>query len=313
MLLVAGAGCRALLDLPDIGESAGLVEDSGVPDTTPPPVLPVTGSDATPAPCKAYLPAEGFYNYVPLDNTKRGREAVFKLVNNGTKEDGTLFPPESIPGEGAPSLRAKLTHKDATTWVFRADLNKQHFTEFTFKTSDAVGLQVISVTEGLFSTIEVKATCSPPVDLLRCTTMVGGEKWFGGAVGTFAFFGNQGSFGATVAFTIIDDMGAAPPSVGGKLVDSFHIHEDRSFTNQVAGTQGNDYWFSKENGLLVRAVFEGGDIMSGVVDGGISMTPAPNLALEYKGRAGFILDKLEAEPFNPPADAGGDAKKDAKQ
>ena len=312
------AGCRALLGLPPVGEE--LSEADGGPTSSVPTNEAGPAAETGPVgpTCATVsLPPEGDYIYTPVNPARKGEEQLFILNSDGT-ENGPFGGITTIPEGTNTSFLARVTHQNDHTYLSQFFLNGNHTDEYTFNASPNSGLQVVNVKQRqLGDGFIVNAKCDPPVDVIKCA-MTPNQAWRAGPKGTFIFNGNEGSFNTTIDFQYVvdDDAGLASQlSVDGKLVDTYHIKETRSLNGNLYGTQLAEYWFSRQNGLLIRASFTTGDITSKKTDG-ITLRLG-ELLFEFKGHAEFVLSSLDPKPLpdaGPPADSGvKDANtKDAK-
>lgn len=306
-------GCRALLDLPPIGDQEALTDGGGGSETSAIPTNEGGGNEAGPGCATVSLPAEGDYTYTLINSARRGEEQIFVLTSDGKSENGTFGGVTTIPESPGLTFLARLTHGENNTFTSRFFFNSGHTDEYTFQASPNAGLRVVNVTQRQFGgQFNVNAHCDPPVDVIKCA-MVPNETWRAAPVGTFTFGDNAGSFNTTIDFTYVvdDDAGLASQlSVNGKLVDTYHLKETRTLKGNIFGTETAEYWFARDNGLLIQATFAAGDITSKKVDG-LTMT-LNTVPLEFKGHAEFLLTDLTPKPL-PDAGAPVDAAKDAKK
>lgn len=308
-------GCRALLDLPPIGAEdspdSGLESGISIPTTE-------AGSEGGPSCATVVRPAEGDYTYALINSARKGEEQIFVLSADGKNEDSAFGGVTNIPDPPNTTFSARLTHGDNNTYLTRFFFNSGHTDEYTFQAAPNAGLQVVNVKQRQFNdAFNVNAKCDPPVDVIRCG-MLPNETWRAAPVGTFTFGDNAGSFNTVIDFTYVvdDDAGLVSQlSVNGKLVDTYHLKETRTLKGNIFGVETAEYWFARENGLLIQAMFKAGDISSKKVDG-LTMTLG-TVPLEFKGHAEFLLTDLTPKPLpdaGAPADAGEkDAAKDAKK
>ncbi len=294
-------GCRALLDLPDVGSSEIAQDAALTPDTAiaPPPV-----PEAAPVekPCVSLAPLEGEYRYQAIAAGRQGVEGIFQLEPANPKLDKATPFINKTPVDLGGTFPGFVRRRSEGGFTVQFDFNPTHTETYVFTPSTTSALQALSVTETVFGSA-VQGTCDPPVDLVKCA-MTPGLSWTGLASGTYA----GATFTTTLTFEYIDDGEASKIPVGKVFVPSYHVHETRSFKGNVFGGQDNHYWFAKDTGLLVQAMLKAGDYETNVANG-IQVTANGN-TFEFKGHAEFILTSLEPIPFS---DAGRDAATDAKK
>ena len=190
-------------------------------------------SSTVPVVPNALLPPAGVYEY-----RGSGHESLDK-------------PPKSQ--DQGPVIPATITHQPNGCWVFRVDYSTGHWQSWNYCTSDGQldekGGQTYEKWNFVVFQVASTSTFTCPSSVTILPGMVPGDTWTQTCTGTTSAV--KGSVTTAGPYTYI---GEETMTIGGTKVAAYHFHRLRTLSGAQTGTEDDEVWFAKSNGMPLRNV-----------------------------------------------------------
>lgn len=178
------------------------------------------------------------------------RPAAGVYVYRGTGTEHLSVPPKR-QSQG-PRMPATVTHQSDGCWTLRIDFSSQHWQTWIYCPRNGGLVELGGQTFERWDFVVTKYdstsqfSCDPPSVAMRAE-MRPGDHWQQSCRGTSS--GTKGEAVSSGQYTFIGDEVVV---VGGRDVPAHHFRQLRTLSGSQTGTQTTDYWFAKQNGLLLR-------------------------------------------------------------
>jgi len=180
-------------------------------------------------------------------NARRPPAGVYEYRGSGTER---LDRPPKTQSQGPP-MPATITYRADGCWDFRLDYSTGHWQSWTYCAHDGELDERGGQTFARWDFVMLKAeststfTCSSSVTIRP--TMQPGDHWTQTCTGTSSAV--KGVVKTSGPYTYVGDD---TMTVGGTKVAAYHFKQLRTLTGAQTGSQDDDLWFAKSNGMPLR-------------------------------------------------------------
>jgi hypothetical protein len=191
---------------------------------------------------------EGTESSVPVrPSTLRPPPGVYQYRGSGTEH---LDKPPKSQSQGPP-MPATITYRADGCWVFRLDYSTGHWQSWTYCERagqlDEIGGQTFERWDFVAFKVDSTSTFTCTSSVTIRPTMRAGDHWTQTCTGT-----SSAVKGVTTTSGPFTYLGDDTVNVGGTKVAAYHFKQLRTLTGSQTGTQENDVWFAKSNGMPLR-------------------------------------------------------------
>ena len=183
----------------------------------------------------------------PPPSPLRPSAGVYEYRGSGTEH---LDKPPKSQSQG-PTMPATITYQADGCWIFRIDYSTGHWQSWTYCARngglDEVGGQTYERWDFVMFKVDSTSTFTCASSVTVRATMRPGDHWTQTCTGTSSAV--KGIVTTSGLFTYI---GPETLDVGGAKVPAYHFKQLRTLTGAQQGSQENDVWFARSNGMPLR-------------------------------------------------------------
>jgi hypothetical protein len=196
--------------------------------------------------------------------TDDGRPAVgvYTALASGSEDIGLPGLTESF----GPNAPVTVTHADGGCFVYRVDLNTNHFRTWTFCPTEGATFALTASdgstrrnVPGLTTPTVTRYVCEQPIPYLWPDPVVGDQR-SGSCTGT-----SDAMDGVTGDTCVVEVLDIGVMTVGDEDVPVVHVRSTDTFSGNQGGTEVDEWWLDSRTGLPVRLEIDA-DVTSSVVD-----------------------------------------------
>jgi len=172
---------------------------------------------------------------------------IYVYRGSGTEH---LDKPPKSQNQG-PGMPATVTYRADGCWVFRLDYSTGHWQSWTYCARngglDEVGGQTFERWDFVVFSVDSTSTFTCPSSVTIRSGMLPGDTWTQTCTGTSSAVKGEVTTSGPMTY-----LGTETLTIGGSRVPAYHFKQLRTLTGAQTGTQENDVWFAKSNGMPLR-------------------------------------------------------------